>query len=108
MPGDSGEDCSGGAVAPCGGFPAGGAAGAGGISGAGKKPSHRGTGSGAFGIKGLAARIYFSFTLSSPFTPAVAPAGPPTARMARTLRGRKGAGERCAGHAGPVGQSARP
>ena len=72
-----------------------------------KGAAHCGTGSGAFGIKGLAARIYFAFTLASPPAPAVAPATPSAAPMARIIAGRKGAGERLAGHAGPVGQCAR-
>jgi transposase len=60
-----------------------------------KHAAHCGTVSGVFGIKGLAARFYFSFTHSSPLTPAVAPASPSPAPMVRIIRGRKGAGERC-------------
>jgi hypothetical protein len=70
--------------------------------------AHCGTESGAFEIKGLAARIYFAFTLSSPPAPAVTPASLSPAPMARIIRGRKRAGERRAGHAGPLGQCARP
>jgi hypothetical protein len=36
---------------------------------------------GSFGLKGLAARIYFAFTDPSPPTPAVAPAPPPLPRQ---------------------------
>jgi hypothetical protein len=62
----------------------------------------------AFGINGLAERIYFAFTDSSPPAPEVARAYPSPAPMARTLRGRKGAGERRAEQAGLVGQWERP
>ena len=55
-----------------------------------------------FGIKGLAARLYFSFILSSPPARVGVPASPHPALMARIIRGRKGAGEWRAGHAGPV------
>jgi hypothetical protein len=81
--------------------------GAGGTGPGGKGGAHCGTGCGVFGIKGLAARVYFAFTLSCPPTPAVAPASPSLAAIARHIRGRKGAGERRAGHAGPAGHCAR-
>jgi len=42
-----------------------------------------------FEIKGLAARVYFAFTLSSPPAAAVAPVSPPPAARARIIRGRK-------------------
>jgi hypothetical protein len=52
---------------------AGGEAWAGG-SGRGENCAHCGTGFGVFEIKGLAARVYFAFTDSSPPAPTVAPA----------------------------------
>ncbi len=58
-------------------------------------------------IKGLAARICFAFTESSPPTAAIAPATPPPAAMARVISGRKGAGEPRVEHARAVGQGAR-
>ena len=76
--------------------------------GAGKSEAHCGTGSVAFGIKGLAARIYFAFTHSSPLAPAVASANPSPALMARIIRGRKGDGARRARHSGTIEQRARP
>ncbi len=63
---------------------------------------------GSFGIKGLAARIYFAFTESSPPAAAAASATPAPAPMARVIRGGKGAGERRAGQARAVGHCARP
>ena len=76
--------------------------------GRGKSAAHCGTGSGVFGINGLAVWIYVAFILSFPSAPAVAPASPALAAMARRIRGWTGAGGRRAGLAGPVGQGARP
>jgi hypothetical protein len=59
-----------------------------------KAPPAVGHDPGSFGLKGLAARVYFAFTYSSP----PAPATPSPAAMARIIRGRKGAG----GHAGDM------
>jgi hypothetical protein len=77
-------------------------------SGRGKGGAHCGTDSGVFGIKGLAACIYFAFTDSSPPATAVAPTPASPAPMARFLRGRKGAGERRTGDTGTVGQGNGP
>ena len=62
----------------------------------------------SFGIKGLAARVYFLFTESFPPTAAVAATTPAPAAMARVIRGRKRAGEPPVDHARAVGQGARP
>ena len=67
--GDPCRACSEAAVALCGSFPAGGAAWAGGIGAGRRRTAHCGTGFGSFGLKGLAARVYFAFTLSVPPRP---------------------------------------
>jgi len=61
-----------------------------------------------FGLKGLAARVYFAFTYAFPPTPAPAAATWSPAPMVPIIRGSKGAGERRAGQAGPGGPCARP
>jgi hypothetical protein len=70
-----------------------------------KSAARSGTEPGPFRIKGLAARIYVSFTHSSPPAP---PSHPPPRRLPRWRASSatgKGPG---AGPAGPVGQYARP
>ncbi len=63
---------------------------------------------GSFGLKGLAARVYLAFTESSPPAPAIAPATWSPAALSRRIRGRTGAGEQRAGHAGRVGPCTSP